>query len=695
MSIRHPLISKLRLALIAVALTLCCLSPVSRAAANRDARPPDSTAAHHGLTLYVSKLGDNSDGSSWRRAFHTIQAALNAIPDDKGGYRIIVRPDTYAEANLYPAHKGAKGAYNLLEGDWDGTLGSGATGWVVIDAGAPLKIVRTNPKAPGGNPTFMILKKGDPWKETGLKSVDWWGPFRCDPSFSGVAWDRWEFKNLYAAGSEGGIGWDMTCQAGCPFSAVVEHCVGIGRFAGACVMGHVNRPKEPVVFRDSFFMCLDVWGDAGGVYVRAHNHVMPATPDAIFENCTLVGGDNAIQIGYPGFEGYTRVRLDKCRLIVLNFSQPHGTPSTGVIYSDLAGKYFHVDLDDCTIAGYKVFGARNNDMFSYTTTGTNRAYVQYRQSVPVGFQRLRFWPLDVFNELTPARFVATGLHPPGRPRLVKLPFAIHNAMENTPVIFDSRPLLLLNHREDKSMYLYILDLRTGAEIARFGAGFSFVSGFVKGPVLHVYASRSATNDWFHDIYHFWSTDLTNWNCKLAIPRARGEHLFNSSVCAGPHGYLMAYESEKPVQFCFKFARSEDLSHWKKIPGLVFTGVNHEYSACPVIRYFAPYYYVIYLHAAIPGHNGWVPFMARSRDLKTWELSPFNPILEASAGEGINNSDVDLFEYHGSTFVYYATGDQQTWGDVRVAEFHGPMKAFFSGYFPDGVPMIRATAAGEQ
>jgi hypothetical protein len=127
---------------------------------------------HKGVTLYVSKLGDNSDGTSWQRAFRTIQGALLAIPDGGGGHRIVIRPDTYAEANLYPAFKGAAGAYNVLCGDFDGKLGSGASGWVVIDSGAPLSVVRTNPKAPSGNPTFMVLTNGDPWQETGLKSVD-------------------------------------------------------------------------------------------------------------------------------------------------------------------------------------------------------------------------------------------------------------------------------------------------------------------------------------------------------------------------------------------------------------------------------------------------------------------------------------------------------------------------------------------
>ena len=138
---------------------------------------------NQGTTIYVSKLGDNSDGSSWQKAFATIQAALDAVPDEKGGHRVVIRPDTYMEANLFPAHKGAKGAYNLLVGDYDGKHGSGKTGWVVIDSGVPDKVVRTDPNGTTGNPGFMILDSGGP--EKGLKSVDWWSPWRCDPEFFG------------------------------------------------------------------------------------------------------------------------------------------------------------------------------------------------------------------------------------------------------------------------------------------------------------------------------------------------------------------------------------------------------------------------------------------------------------------------------------------------------------------------------
>ena len=173
------------------------------------------TPAHN---LYVSKLGDNSDGTSWQRAFHTIQAALSAVPNEKGGHQIIVRPDRYVEANLAPEFAGAAGAYNTLVGDFDGSLGSGAQGWVLIDSGDP---------------------------EKGFKSWDWWGPFRSSDkhwphgnnqeTFSSIVWDRWNLRNLYVAGGDGGFFFDLTDKSGEGFTVVVEDCVGTGRAFGGGV----------------------------------------------------------------------------------------------------------------------------------------------------------------------------------------------------------------------------------------------------------------------------------------------------------------------------------------------------------------------------------------------------------------------------------------------------------------------------
>jgi len=291
-----------------------------------------------------------------------------------------------------------------------------------------------------------------------------------------------------------------------------------------------------------------------------------------------------------------------------------------------------------------------------------------------------------------------------KPELIKLPFAFsqegRTPMENTPVMYDSRLLLVSNHRpgggkaKGKDAYLYIEDLQTGQEAARFGEGHSFVSAFVNGDELNVFALEfsdfgQVMNS--NGIDRFTTKDLKNWKTEKVILPEGDEHLFNSSVCRDDKGFLMAYESDKPLSFCFRFARSTDLSNWEKIPRLTFTGAGQEYSACPLIRYLEPYYYVIYLHAAVEGHNGWISYLARSSDLENWELSPFNPVLEADEGEGINNSDVDILEYEGKTYLYYANGDQATWGTIRVAMYDGSMKAFYEGHFPKGMAFETVSA----
>ena len=383
------------------------------------AAPWDPAAADYsgrkGKTIYVSKLGDDSDGSSWQKACHTIQTALLKLPDNLGGHQVIIRPDTYAEANLHSDHPGARGSYNLIVGDRDGKLGSGATGWVVLDTSCPGVAVRKDydqqKKTPDYIPGWKIIESDLP--ESGFKCCDYWGPVLCTPGRSSDDWDRWIFRNIYSTGSEGGFGWCITNhQEGKQISGVVEDCVGIGRFAGAGVAHHTARKDEPILFRRCYFACLDWWGDAGGVYVYARETTMPDYPDAAFEDCTIVSPDNALQVASPGFTWYTRVKFKNCRLISLNFSQPCGTPGSGIICCDIDGKYLHVDLDDCILMGYKVFGKMGQTQGgqgagtadpSYTLKGKVQVYVQYEQPTPKGFERLGLWPVGVFYQIAPPR----------------------------------------------------------------------------------------------------------------------------------------------------------------------------------------------------------------------------------------------------------------------------------------------------
>ncbi len=335
-----------------------------------------------GAILYVSKLGNNSDGKSWNSAYLTIQAALSAIPDSLGGHRINVRPDTYVEANLSTAFKGAKGAYNLIIGDTDGRLGSGATGRIIIDSGDPQK---------------------------GFKSYDWWSTIRAtskgwrpeftEQTFSSISWDRWILRNLYTSGSDAGFFWDLTNKSGEGFTVIVEDCVGIGRAFGGGLCYPVVRPDEPSIFRRCYFMALDWVGDTGAVLVGGWETTMPDVPHLVMEDCTLVHPDNALAMSFAS--NCVRVKAVGCRFIVLNFTQPEmGGKSTGIICTaghKPAGK-LHVDLEDCTLAGYSVFtNGEEGKAASYTTKGKVQAYVQFAQSVPEGFERIGLWPAELFD----------------------------------------------------------------------------------------------------------------------------------------------------------------------------------------------------------------------------------------------------------------------------------------------------------
>jgi hypothetical protein len=107
------------------------------------------------------------------------------------------------------------------------------------------------------------------------------------------------------------------------------------------------------------------------------------------------------------------VGLKNCRLITLNFSQPHGMPSSGIISCDADEKFVHVDIEDCSLMGYKVFGksafatnkveGTGTGLVSYATKGRVQAYVQFEQTVPEGMERLGLWPVELIERIQPPK----------------------------------------------------------------------------------------------------------------------------------------------------------------------------------------------------------------------------------------------------------------------------------------------------
>lgn len=378
-------INKKGLMVPAIIILYLLLFPSLFAFASISADPSASGySGRKGVKIYVSKSGNNSDGTSWTNAVHSIQAALSAIPDDKGGHTIIVRPDTYAEANLSVVYKGAKGSYNLIIGDTDGRLGSGTTGRIIIDAGDPQK---------------------------GFKSYDWWSTIRAtskgwrpeytEQTFSSICWDRWILRSLYTSGSDAGFFWDLTDKSGEGFTVIVEDCVGIGRAFGGGLCYPVVRPDEPSIFRRCYFLALDWVGDTGAVLVGGSEETMPVHPHLIMEDCTLVHPDNALAMSYAS--NCVNIKAVNCRFIVLNFTQPEmGGKSTGIICTQGHGKKgkLHVDLEDCILAGYSVFtNGEDGKAVSFTTKGKVQAYVQFKQPIPEGFERINLWPVQLFDDM--------------------------------------------------------------------------------------------------------------------------------------------------------------------------------------------------------------------------------------------------------------------------------------------------------
>ena len=639
------------------AVRLCRLGLLWFCALNFPSRAEVISLPQRGVTLYVSKLGDGSDGSSWSKAFKSVQAALSAVPDDRGGHRIIIRPDTYMEANLFPAQRGASGAYNELIGDQDGSLGSGTRGWVVIDSGDADK---------------------------GFKSYDWWGPIRAykkawskehkEETFSSIGWDRWSLRQLYFTGGDAGAFFDLVDKAE-PFSVRVENCFSVGRAFGGGAANILSRPDEPCVFRRCQLWCLDWWGDAAGAYVRAEHPEMPSHPDVVFEDCTLVGPDNALQAGNPGYAGFTRVALKNCRLISLNFSQPQGKPSSGVIFSTIEGRFLQVDLTDCTLMGCKIFGAGKGDV-GYSAAGDVKAYVQFQQDVPKGMHRLGHWPVEVFQTIMPPAL------PDRSPTKLQLDRPdLGELCEASPVVWQKRLALMRCVRPvsggGKSDYsLTLEDAETGKPLARFAEGYGLASAFTHRGKFYAFASRFEAGDW-NDVTMFSSSDLKNWSQSVVI-RQEQEHLFNSSVCRGKDGFVMAYESNdrKYSPFTVKFAVSRDLENWTKLPDVF--GADR-YTACPCIRYAKGWYYLLYLEHRTPR---WFfeTYLARSKDLKHWELSPANPVLTPGLTDGVNASDPDITEFRGKTYLYYSVGDQRTWTKLKRAVYPGSMAEFFARAF---------------
>jgi len=295
------------------------------------------------------------------------------------------------------------------------------------------------------------------------------------------------------------------------------------------------------------------------------------------------------------------------------------------------------------------------------------------------------------------------------PTIQKLGTLTCDLVETTPLVYRDRlyrfESVRARYRPNTTgdAYFRLIDVDSGQPTPAFAQGCHLGCAYAVGDTMYAYGVPGVGAE---ELHVFWSDDLEHWSSQPAL-HLPGWTLFNSSVCRGPDGYVMAFEVGEPAElvgtrFTNFFARSDDLVNWQVLgPDHVFD--TRRYTACPTIRFVDGFYYVLYLEDTRDPQSGaeqWETWLARSRDLKQWDLSPMNPVLKAcdkdrrmavnfSSQEqerirtavNTNNSDMDLCEFEGSLVINYSWGNQHGIEHLAEARFAGSLHGFFSGYFP--------------
>jgi alpha-L-fucosidase len=293
-----------------------------------------------------------------------------------------------------------------------------------------------------------------------------------------------------------------------------------------------------------------------------------------------------------------------------------------------------------------------------------------------------------------------------RPVIVKQGTIDVDLVEATPIVFKDTLYRFEYVREGYPgnalgmRYFRFVNMKTGETTAPFAQGFALGCAYTEEDVMYVFGVPIWGAD---SIEMFSSTDLITWEQKTAL-NLPGWGIFNTSVCKSPAGYVMAFEAGEPAEivgqrFTMFFAHSDNLRDWSPGPlEEVFT--KDKYSACPALRFYGEWYYMVYLESVPQGH--YAPYVVRSRDLVTWEESPRNPLFAAddedkqianpalteaqcqhiAAATNINNSDVDFCTYQGVTTISYSWGNQQGIEFLAQATFAGTeqelLEAMFAG-----------------
>ncbi len=295
------------------------------------------------------------------------------------------------------------------------------------------------------------------------------------------------------------------------------------------------------------------------------------------------------------------------------------------------------------------------------------------------------------------------------PKLVKRGAVSPNG-EVSPFVHKGR--LMRMELEDPSRYMnaqdpricaIIRDVETGKIVSRTGEGCYFLSAFAEGDKVYVTGVKRAEKSLVSDtILLFETDDLVTWKSRMLLQNP-GFRFFNTTMTKGPHGYVLALESDDKRyakrSFTMFFATSKDLKEWTFMD-YRYAYPQDRYCGGPFICYCNGWYYLS-LVTEMPCER-YCTYLHRSKDLMTWEVGRHNPFLMWSeedrtiapdardftpafaakipTGFICNASDVEMCEFKGRTYIPYLTGDQHGWYYMCEAWYDGPMSELLENFF---------------
>lgn len=280
------------------------------------------------------------------------------------------------------------------------------------------------------------------------------------------------------------------------------------------------------------------------------------------------------------------------------------------------------------------------------------------------------------------------------------------AAEPTPFVLNNRLYVLENHprafdfpeREPQYRYhedeIRVRDADTDKIVCVPLRDHYFGTGFVWNARFYLFAGDyEGAQPWYkiRRIIMTSTADLVTWTKPCVVLEAQGdEHLFNTAVCRGNDKFVLLYETDNKawVPLTFQYCESDDLIHWKRIPGALYN--KDKYVGGPALYYEGGRYYTLYLEA-LKGAR-FETRVTRSTDLLHWEDAPegrpfltFDPTHRPDPEKHpevyeCNASDAELCYWNNKTLVYFYGGNQLGVGDLQRAEFNGTPRELLEHYF---------------